>query len=162
MDVMAVDAALIFLLDENSEELSLHAYRGVSDTFVQSLGSIRLGEGLNGMVAQTGEPVLIDDASKDPRLTKTAVIDEKIRSQIIVPLRSKGKVMGTLSVAMRRHRQFRRDEVELVVAVGNQIGVAIENAQLYERERKIVDQLRESEERYRELFQNAHDAIWIL
>ena len=89
------------------------------------------------------------------------VIEENIRSQVIVPLKSKGKVMGTLSVAMHSYRQFRRDEVELLVAIGNQIGVAVENARLYEQEREVAEQLRASEERYRELFQNAHDAIWV-
>ncbi len=161
MDVMNVDVVLIFLIDEEAGELALHAHRGVSDSFVQSVGSLKLGEGLNGMVAQTGEPAFIKDASKDPRLTKMAVKEEGIRSQIIVPLKSKGKVMGTLSVAMRRYRQFRPDEGELLVAIGNQIGVAVENARLYEQEHKVAEQLRASEERYRKLFQNAHDAIWV-
>jgi PAS domain S-box-containing protein len=161
VDVMDVDAVLIFLLGEGSGELTLRAHRGVSDVFIQSVSTLKLGEGLNGTVAQTGETVFIKDAAKDTRLTKTAVIEENIRSQIIVPLKSKGKVKGTLSVAMHRHRQFRRDEVELLVAIGNQIGVAVENARLYEQERKAVEQLRASEERYRELFQNAHDAIWV-
>jgi PAS domain S-box-containing protein len=62
---------------------------------------------------------------------------------------------------MHRHRQFDRDEVELLAAIGNQIGVAIENARLYEQEHKVAEQLRVSEERYRELFRNAHDAIWV-
>jgi len=161
IDVMDVDVVLIFLIDEEAGELALHAHRGVSDSFVQSVGSLKLGEGLNGMVAQTGEPAFIKDASKDPRLTKMAVKEEGIRSQIIVPLKSKGKVMGTLSVAMRRYRQFRPDEGELLAAIGNQIGVAVENARLYGQEHKVAEQLRASEERYRELFQNAHDAIWV-
>jgi PAS domain S-box-containing protein len=62
---------------------------------------------------------------------------------------------------MRRYRQFRPDEVELLSAIGNQIGVAVENARLYEQEHKVAEQLRASEERYRKLFQNAHDAIWV-
>ncbi len=69
--------------------------------------------------------------------------------------------MGTICIAMHRHRQFNQDEVELLVAIGNQIGVAVENARLYEQERRVAEQLRTSEERYRELFQNAHDAIWV-
>lgn len=159
--LMDVDAVLLFLLNEKSGELTLSAHKGVSDAFVRSVGKLRLGEGLNGMVAQTGEPALIDDVFKDRRLTKMAVIKEGIRSQVIVPLKSKGKVIGTICAAMRRRRRFNRDEVELLMAIGNQIGVAIENARLYEQERKVAEQLRASEERYRELFQNAHDAIWV-
>jgi len=161
IEIMKVDAVLIFLLNREVGELVIHAHRGVSDSFVRSVDRLKLGEGLNGMVAKTGEPALIKDASRDRRLTKTAVKEEGIRSQVIVPLKSKGKVMGTICVAMHRHRQFNQDEVELLAAIGNQIGVAIENARLYEEERKVAEQLRESEERYRALFQNAHDAIWV-
>jgi len=161
MEVMNVDAVLIFLIDGEAGELVLNAHRGVSDTFVSSVARLKVGGGLNVMVAQTGEPALIRNASKDHRLTKTAVKEEGIRSQVIVPLKSKGKVMGTICVAMHRHRQFNQDEVELLAAVGNQIGVAIENASLFEEERKVAEQLRVSEERYRALFQNAHDAIWV-
>ncbi len=161
IEIMNVDAVLIFLLNQEVGELVLHAHRGVSDSFVRSVDRLKLGEGLNGMVAQTGEPAFIKDASRDRRLTKMAVKEEGIRSQVIVPLKSKGKVMGTICVAMHRHRQFNQDEVELLAAVGNQIGVAIENASLYEEERKVAEQLRVSEERYRALFQNAHDAIWV-
>jgi PAS domain S-box-containing protein len=161
MEVMNVDVVLIFLIDGEAGELVLNAHRGVSDTFVSSVARLKVGEGLNGMVAQTGEPALIRNASKDRRLTKMAVKEEGIRSQVIVPLKSKGKVMGTICVAMHRHRQFNQDEVELLAAVGNQIGVAIENASLFEEERKVAEQLRVSEERYRALFQNAHDAIWV-
>jgi PAS domain S-box-containing protein len=160
-DVTNVDVVSIFLVDGEAGELTLNAYKGISESFAHSVGSLKLGEGLNGIVAQTGEPVYIKDASKDPRLAKKAVKEEGIRSQIIVPLKSKGKIMGTLSVAMRRYRQFRPDELELLAAIGNQIGVAVENARFYEQEHKIAEQLRSSEERYRELFQNAREAIWI-
>jgi PAS domain S-box-containing protein len=158
---MNADAVLIFLLNKEVDELVLHAHRGVSDSFVSSVDGLKLGEGLNGIVAATGEPAIIKDASTDDRLTKMAVKEEGIRSQIIVPLKSKGKVMGTICVAMHKRRQFSQDEVELLAALGNQIGVAVENARLYEEERKVVEQLRASEERYRTLFQNAHDAIWV-
>ncbi len=161
IEIMDADAALIFLLNQEAGELVLHAHRGVSDSFVNGVGRLKLGEGLNGMVAQTGEPAFIKDVSTDDRLTKLAVKEEGIHSQIIVPLKSQGKVMGTICVAMHKHRQFSQDEVDLLAALGNQIGVAVENASLYEEERKVIEQLRASEERYRTLFQNAHDAIWV-
>jgi len=161
LGVMKVDAVLVFLADEGSGELALAAYQGVSDGFAQGVGRIKLGEGFNGRVAESGEPLLVEDASHDPSLTKKAVREEGIQSQLIVPLKSKGKVMGTLCVAMRSHRQLHRDEVELLTAIGNQIGVAVDNAHLYEEEREVAEQLRVSEERYRELFEKAHDAIWL-
>jgi PAS domain S-box-containing protein len=159
--VIKADAAFVFLLDRQAGELAIAAHQGVSDEFARSIGRIKPGEGFNGRVAQGGEPLLIEDVSQDASITKLAVIKEGIRSQLIVPLKSKGNVVGTLCVAMRSRRQFRRDEVELLTAIGNQIGVAVENARLYEQEREATKQLRVSEERYRELFENANDAIWV-
>jgi len=161
IEIMDADAALIYLLNQEVGELVLYAYRGVSDSFVRGVDRLKSGEGLNGMVAETGEPAIIEDISKDDKSTRIAVKEEGIRSQIIVPLKSKGKVTGTICVAMHKRRQFNQDEVELLAALGNQIGVAVENARLYEEERGVVEQLRASEERYRTLFQNAHDAIWV-
>ena len=161
ISVIRADAALVFLTDGEAGELAIAAHRGVSDEFAQSISRIKLDEGFNGKVAQNGEPLFVEDVSQDPSVTKIAVVKEGIRSQLIVPLKSKGKVVGTLCVAMRGRRQFRRDEVELLTAIGNQIGVAVENARLYEQEREATMQLRVSEERYRELFENANDAIWV-
>jgi len=161
MNVMKVDAVLLFLLDEDTGELSLAAYQGVPERFVNSVDRLKLGEGFNGMVALTGEPAYIEDASRDPRLTKQAVIYEGIRSEMIVPLKSKGKVMGTLCVAKHERYEFTKDEMETLTAIGNQIGVALENARLYEKEREFAEKLRMSEERYRQLFENAYDAIWV-
>ena len=161
IDVMKVEIALVFLLDEEAGQLTLAAYRGVSEGFGQGMGGIKLGEGFNGRVAETGEPLYVEDASQDPNLTKMAVREEGIRSQLIVPLKSKGRVMGTLCVATRSRRQVLQEELDLVTAIGNQIGVAVENAHLYAHEREVAEQLRVSEERYRELFENANDAIWV-
>ncbi|MBA7481804.1 hypothetical protein ES707_17281 [subsurface metagenome] len=161
IDVMQVEIALVFLLDENAGELTLAAHRGVSTKFVQCVGKLKLGEGFNGRVAKTGEPLYVEDASQDPSLTKMTVEEEGIRSQFIVPLKSKGKVVGTLCVAARRQRQVLSEELELVTAIGNQIGVAVENARLYEQQQAIAEELRASEQRYRELFENARDAIWL-
>ena len=161
IDVMKVEIALVFLLDEEAGQLTLAAYRGVSEEFGQGMGGIKLGEGFNGRVAETGEPLYVEDASQDPNLTKMAVREEGIRSQLIVPLKSKGRVMGTLCLATRSRRQVLQEELDLVTAIGNQIGVAVENAHLYAHEREVAEQLRVSEERYRELFENANDAIWV-
>ena len=160
--VMRADAALVFLMDEKTKELVLTANEGVSKEFTQNVSRIKLGEGFNGKVAGTGEPLFVEDVSQESgSATSMALVKEGIKSQIIVPLKSKGGVVGTLCVAMCSHRRFSDDEVELLTAIGNQIGVAVENARLYEYERDVTKQLKLSEERYRELFESANDAIWV-
>jgi len=154
MDVMEVEAAVILSLDIGSQELRLMAYEGVSDRFVQDIDHTKLGEGFNGQVALTGQPLIVENASSDPRLTKDTVREEKIEAQCIVPLKARGLVVGTLCVANRRPRQFLPEEVELLTAIGSQIGITIENAQLYQEQQQVAKQ-------YRDIFKNASDAIWI-
>ncbi|MFC1910057.1 PAS domain S-box protein [Chloroflexota bacterium] len=161
IDVMQVDVVLIFLLDKKHDYLNLKTYRGISEDFAKDVDKLKIGEGFNGRVAETGEPLFVEEASKDPRLTRKSVSIHEIRSEIIVPLKLKEKVIGTLCVAMHSHRIFKTSEVELLTALGDQIGVATENAHLYQLQWEIARELKTSEERYRELFENAHDAIWL-
>ena len=161
IEVMDVEVALIFLLDEEARELELKTYHGVSEEFAAGVRRMKVGEGFNGQVAESGEPLLVKDASHDPQLAREVVALERLHAQLIVPLKSKGKVVGTLCVAVRQPRGFLPEEVELLTAIGNEIGIAIENARLYAEERLIAERLRASEKEYRELFENAHDAICI-
>jgi PAS domain S-box-containing protein len=158
---MEADNALIFLLDEKSGELVMAAHRGASEEFVRGVDRLKMGEGFNGRVAASGEPLYIEDASKDSRLTREVVSRDGVRSVLIVPLTSKSTVNGTICVNMLRLRKFQPEEIELLVAIGNQIGVAVDNAHLYQQQQRVAEDLKVSEERYRELFENAHDAIWL-
>ncbi len=161
VDVMQVDVAWIFLLDEETSELSLAAHRGSSEELARGVDRLKLGEGFNGSVAQSGQPLFVEDASQDPRLTREVVSKFKLHSTLIVPLSSKRKVNGTICISMYSYRQFQPEEVELLIAIGNQIGVAVENAHLYQQQQVTAQQLRISEERYRGLFENSSDAIFI-
>lgn len=160
-EVTEADAIMVFLLDEDTSELVLEVYEGISEEFVAGVRRIKIGEGFNGTVAKTGKPLVIEDATTDPLLHKQVVITEGIKSQLIVPLKSKGKAIGTLCVARRTSARFPADEVELLGSIGNQIGAGLENAQLYQETKQTLRRLQQSEERYRDLFENASDAIWL-
>jgi len=157
--VMEVEIALIYLLDEG-KELVLSAQRGISAEFAKANHRVRLGEGVSGRAAQKGEAVLVPEVSNDPSVFRLGR-QEGARSLLVVPMKTKGEVVGTLSVAVRMPRQFDKEEVDLVTAIANQIGVAIENARLYEKERLAMQRLAVSERNFRGLFENANDAIWV-
>jgi len=161
LEVMDADAILVFLLDEKRGKLVLELHKGVSEEFVTGAKSVKIGEGFNGTVVQTGEPLVIEDSAISPLLSREEVVSEGIRSQLIVPLKSKGVAIGTLCVARHMPRKFHMYEVELLRSIGNQIGAALENARLYQDMKRTLKQLQQSEERYRNLFENASDAIWL-
>jgi signal transduction histidine kinase len=158
LEVMALEAGLIFFLDRQSQELILAAYRGVSKESAAGVDRLKLGEGFCGRVAQSGELLAVQDSSQDPRLTRLAVRKEGLRGQIIVPLKSKGEVQGVLAVATRQSRQFLPEEQELITAIGNQIGVAIENARLYEDMHFYARQItRAQEDERKRIARELHD-----
>lgn len=148
-EVMDLEVVLVFLLDEEGRELELKTCRGVSEEFAVGLKGLKVGEGFNGQVAQTGEPLLIEDASQDPRLTREMVKRERIQAGFIVPLKAKGKVMGTLCVAMRGARQFLSEEMKLLSHIANHIGVAVENARLYEKTQLMANMEKQMRENLR-------------
>jgi PAS domain S-box-containing protein len=155
VDVMQVDAAWVYLLNQENTELVLAAHRGISEEFAKT----NVGDGLSSRVTESGQPLFIEDVSKEPGLPGT--VKQQMHSALVVPLSSKGKVNGTLGVSSRSYRSFQQEEIESLVAIGSQIGVAVENVRLYQRQQEITEELRISEQRYRELFESAHDAIWV-
>jgi signal transduction histidine kinase len=109
---------------------------------------LELGQGCYEQVARLGEMTVLP--AQDHCSAEETVQREGLRGQIVVPLKSKDKVQGVLVVATRHSRQFLPEELELVTAIGNQIGVAIENAHLHqdvERQLQIQQQLNEVVER---------------
>jgi len=149
VDIMQVDAAWIFLLNEETRELELSAHRGFSEEFARGIDRLKIGEGFSGIVAETGKPLFTEDASQDSRLAREVVSKYNVHSLLAVPLSAKGEVNGTLDIAMHSHRTFQEEEVEQLAAIGNQIGVAVENARLYQRQQEVVDQLAKMQENLR-------------
>jgi len=160
-EVMNTEVVLIFLVNQESKELELLAHLGVSQRFVAAVDRIKVGEGFNGWVAASGEATVVEDTSGDPRLSREEVRREGLHTQLIVPLRSKDMIIGTLCVAARQPRQFQRDQIELLTTIGNAAGVALENARLYEEQKQLAAGLEVSERNYRILFESANDAIWV-
>jgi len=158
LEVTALDAGLIFTLDVVKQELDLVAYRGISPQTAKGVDRLKVGEGLCGRVAQTGEPLVVDDTSRDERLTRMVIREEGLQAQLVVPLKSKGKVKGTMAVGRRGPREFVPEETALISTIGNQIGVAIENAQLYQNMRFYVRQITQVQEAERErIARELHD-----
>ncbi len=87
------------------------------------------GQSVVGWFAETGKPFLeVENTATDPR-AETGL--EVWKSLVVVPLRSAGKMVGALGTGDVTQRRFTPGEVALLQAIGNQLGAAIENAQLY-------------------------------
>jgi signal transduction protein with GAF and PtsI domain len=137
-EVMGMDSCSIYLLDDAGEDLVLEATTGLAQESV-GLALLRRGEGLTGWSAQTGEPVGVADAAKDPRFKYLPETEESIfQSLLAVPLVNQGRSIGAMNVQTQTYHQYDADEVELLSLIGDLAAGALEKAMLYERMQRQV------------------------
>jgi signal transduction histidine kinase len=133
LEIMNGNIGGILLFDERGEKLSYRVHQGLSTRYVKGI-QIRPGEGVAGRVAQAGKSLLLEDISADPRPANPDLIStEGLKAFISVPLRAKDRVLGVLNVASKMPRQFTENDMHLLNSIGDQVGVAIEEANLHER-----------------------------
>ncbi|MBI2849078.1 MAG: GAF domain-containing protein [Chloroflexi bacterium] len=128
MEVTRADAGEIWFLDEAREEVVLKAHRGLYPDVFKEITRFRLGEGFPGRVAQTGETIVINDLPEAAGFQRKGVLQRGFRSFAGIPLKSRNKVFGVMGMAAMSDSRFPPTEVSLLTSIGNQIGMAIENA----------------------------------
>lgn len=132
--VTKTEQGTIHLLDDQTGDLVLAASYGLPAPAAERLAHLTRSESFAGMVVQSGEPLVVENAAADPHIE--AIIQE-LKSLASVPLRVRGRVVGTLSTGSVAPRQFVPEDVALLKAIGDQVGVAIENARLYAETQRL-------------------------
>ena len=154
--LMNVAAASLALRDDQTQEVWFAAAFGEGSAAVIDL-RLKLGQGLAGWVAQTGEPVIVPDVTKDARFF--AEVDKtsgfNTRSILSVPLQTKGQTIGAIEVMNKQGGEFNHEDQALLQALAVSAATAIENSQLYEEKIKTIERLAEAERQNAQLFQQA-------
>jgi signal transduction histidine kinase len=138
MNYMKVESGEIFLLDEDKTTLRMVLHRGEAAEAFWKRSSFKTGEGLIGLVAKTRKPVVSYDLENDDRLLRNAVVKAGFHQIACIPLMSGENLMGVLSVATRHKEPMDERNVQLLSAVGNWAGLAIENARLHASARRFA------------------------
>ncbi len=99
-----------------------------------------LGEGLVGSVAQSGEPALVNDVSRDERYLFLAALPET-RSELVVPLKVEGRVLGVLDVQSDGLHAFSNDDLFILETLADQVAIAIQEARMYAQAQERARQL---------------------
>ncbi|MGD8397421.1 MAG: ATP-binding protein [Anaerolineae bacterium] len=132
LEVVGEESGEIFLLDDETGDLILYTHRGVSPTFVAEESIVSHGECLCGRAVASRQLLTTTDLENHPARTRDACLQEGFQSCVRLPLLARGEVLGLLSIQSRNHRELSQADQELLTAIGNQIGIAIANAQLIE------------------------------
>ena len=134
---MNVDAATIRLLNPAGKRLKLLAAHGLSDAYLNR-GAIDKEEPV--FKALKGEPLVIEDAGNDPRINyPEETRREGIQTILVVPIPIRGKINGVLRLLSKSPRAFDPDEIKFAAAIGEQCGIAIENARAFEEQQQQLN-----------------------
>ena len=139
LEVTGREQGYIRLRNPLTGELRLAAHQGISEEYAETLLRHRTPGGKSDQVFESGEPLIINDPEETILREETRL--EGNRSIGWFPLKGQGGVVGILTVATSRPIPFEPREVELVQSIGNIIGVALENARLFEQTKKQAVEL---------------------
>ena len=154
LDVMGMERGQAFRLEEETQDLILMAHRGLPEEFVRYTARLPLGAGAAGQAARAGRPIVKKVADYSEGELRDLI--ERGGSQLVIsiPLMAKGRTVGAINLGAHNPRSVAPEELSLLAAVGHQIGMAVENARLYEQ----AQQLAVVKERNR-LARDLHDSV---
>ncbi len=132
-DLLECEASSLLLVDERTDELYFEVALGKKGEKVKEV-RLKMGEGIAGWVAKSGEPLLIHDVTRDYRHARK--VDEharfSTRNMVCAPVKVRGKVIGVLQGINKALGVFYKQDLEILQMLANQVGIAVDHARLYE------------------------------
>ena len=154
-ELLESERATLYILDESTGELVSRIVVGGETRSIR----MRVGFGIAGIVAQTGKPLRVKDAYRDPRFEPQwdMLTGFRTTSILATPLKNHlGSTIGVLQVLNKRNaHEFSDDDEVLLVALGTQAAVVIDNSRLVlrlkDKNRQLLETHQRLEQRVREL-----------
>lgn len=165
--LMGSSHAFVYIVDPETHDLVMRVGVGI---YENTMGfRLKEGEGLSGKVLKTGKPLIVDDYSIWPKKVEDRAFDD-IRSIIGLPLKTGTQTRGVIGLALTNpERSFGEEDIFNLSRFAELASIALDNAVLYSNlQRELIersrmeDVLRESESRYRSVFENSSAATVII
>lgn len=157
----------LFTFDETANQLVMRARAGQFADLFPPNHRIQLGSGMVGFVAQSGQKLIANDITHEPHYTNFYPDRLPTRAEVTLPLQMGGNIIGVIDTQSPHLNAFSEEDISVLEILADQVAVAIENSRLYEaakhelEERKRTEAaLRETEQRYRNLFENSPISLW--
>lgn len=155
--ISGVDRGAVFLWDESQQQLdplTIISPREKDSRLIEKQ-TVQVGDAaLIDEILRTQSPIIVGQNGKDDLLPVQFVEEFDIRSMLVIPFFKDGKLLGILTLDDTQDvRLFTQEDINVAIGIANQATVAIENARLFE-------QIKNSEERYRSLFEDSKDGVF--
>ncbi len=126
---------------------------------------IRQNPGLSGHVINTRRMLYIPDITSPDAITTYQIFRTSgtpTRAYVGVPMIVGERMVGVISMQSYQPNAYDTGQIRLLETIATQAAVAIENSRLYEKAQQEIRQREKAERRYRALFEQSHDAVFIL
>ncbi|MFB0535515.1 MAG: GAF domain-containing protein [Anaerolineae bacterium] len=130
----------LFLLNEAAGELNMQAIAGGFEDVIAPDYCQAVGEGMIGWTAETGQSLLSNDVSRDPRYIPGFLEEVLTKSELCVPLKLAGQVIGVLDIQSTQLNAFDETDLLAMEALAGQIAMAIENARLFRETKRRLEE----------------------
>ncbi len=138
MAYMKVDAGEIFLLEDDKQTLRMVLHRGEAAEAFWTKNRFKIGEGIVGLAAQSGQRKIVTDLAQELRYLRPAVVNAGFHQIAYFPLKSAENLVGVIGMARRSSEPLEEESLKFLDGVANWAGLAIENARLHENERRLA------------------------
>jgi len=129
-ELAGAEQASLMIFDETSQELSIKCVKGLNEKIVQSL-RVKPGQGIAGLVFETGRSLLVKNVDQDPRFTERQRARYKTKSLICVPLRIDQRKIGVINLTDKTGGGFDENDLRLVESVASHASVALDRTDYY-------------------------------
>ncbi len=142
-EVLGAETGSLMMLGEKDQLLTIKAFHGLKEEVV-SQTRVKLGEGICGWVAQTGQPLLFKNGISDTQF-KPVVEETEIRHTICAPVKYANKIMGVINLNRQTSLQpFTEEDLKLLCTIAREIAIATQNINLYNELRTTIIQLEQA------------------
>ena len=136
---------VVLVPDNNLNFLQVLSHRGFQERAVRGL-KIQVGKGAVGKAFQNGQTVIRKNLPEDPKAAETYAEGKSPKSQIIMPLKAKGQMVGMAVTASYEEHEYKADEVALLSSLCHELAVAMINVDLYQQSQKTLEWLADTQE----------------
>ncbi|MBI4596309.1 MAG: GAF domain-containing protein [Candidatus Tectomicrobia bacterium] len=132
--ILNLDAGIIRYIDEVTKEVVILSHWGLPAALAKEIlvnPGLKMGQGIAGEVAESGEPLIIESLAQYKNLVYKAFLGAGFRSAAALPLKVRGNVVGVITGFTFQARTFTTDDLDLMASLGNMAGMAIANSRLF-------------------------------